>query len=64
MNFTEENSIDLRILFLKELKEIFGGFDKSVAEKIADRLRNAEADKIALRDPQAAETYRRQKSEF
>ncbi|MGE3467697.1 MAG: hypothetical protein AB7J13_12270 [Pyrinomonadaceae bacterium] len=55
----------IKIMFLKELAEIFPAKENGwVADTIMKRLRDAEADEMALDDPARAEVHRRLNPEF
>lgn len=59
MSITKEDMIAIRKQYLYDLRDIVQSLgDQKTRELIADKVRNAEADEIALRDPGAAETYR------
>ncbi len=72
MSLEKENEIEIRIITLKEMQKVFrkrthnsGALNANpiteiqiIQKNIADLLRNAEADKIALTDPERANTVR------
>lgn len=61
MSLSKEDKIAIRIMYLKDLKELFSGAGETLEKKAADLLNEAEADEIELTDPVAADRYRRLK---
>ncbi|HQU83983.1 MAG TPA: hypothetical protein PKY59_12685 [Pyrinomonadaceae bacterium] len=64
MSLTKEDKIAIRIMYLKDLNEIFSGADKLIKEKVENLLNEAEADEIELTNPDAADVHRRLKTRF
>lgn len=64
MSLSKEDKIAIRIMYLKDLKELFFGAGEAIEKKVKDLLNEAEADEIELTDPGSADRYRRIKTKF
>jgi len=62
-SLSKRDVIRLRISVLRELRDVFR-HDPEASSNIRKSLRMAEADEIALTDPEAADRYRRLDPEF